>query len=68
MIVKVEFNEPNVSIEDIFPGDLAEAQLLEREKGKQKGKESETYTYFIKVRRLGPDLLAAAGGCVSLPC
>ena len=68
MIVKVEFNEPNVSIEDMFPADLAEVQLLEHEKRKQKGKESETYTYFTKVRRLGPDLIAAAGGCVSLPC
>ena len=32
MILRVEFNEPNVSIEDIFPNDLVEAQLLEHEK------------------------------------
>jgi len=32
MILRVEFNEPNVSIKDIFPDDLAEVQLLEHEK------------------------------------
>ena len=32
MILRVEFNEPNVSIENIFPNDLVEAQLLEHEK------------------------------------
>ena len=62
MIVRVEFNEPNVSIEDIFGDDLAEVQILEHEKGK----ESETYTYFIKVLRPGPDV-ATVGGYVSLP-
>jgi len=62
MILRVEFNEPNVSIEDIFGDDLAEVQILEHEKGK----ESETYTYFIKVLRPGPDV-ATVGGYVSLP-
>ncbi|HXY86860.1 MAG TPA: helix-turn-helix domain-containing protein [Candidatus Acidoferrales bacterium] len=62
MILRVEFNEPNVSIEDMFPDDLAEVQLLEREKEK----ESEIYTYFIKVLRPGPDLTAMRG-YVSLP-
>jgi len=62
MILRVEFNEPNVSIEDVFPGDLTEVQLLEHEKEK----ESEIYTYFIKILRPGPDL-TAVGGYVSLP-
>jgi len=62
MILRVEFNEPNVSIEDVFPGDLTEVQLLEHEKEK----ESEIYTYFIKVLRPGPDL-TAVGVYVSLP-
>ena len=62
MILRVKFNEPNVSIEDMFPDDLAEVQLLEREKEK----ESEIYTYFIKVLRPGPDLTAMRG-YVSLP-
>ena len=56
MILKVEFNEPDVRVEDVFPGDLTEVQLLENEKG--------TYTYFIKMPRLGSDLTA---GYVSLP-
>jgi hypothetical protein len=56
MILKVEFNEPDVRVEDVFPGDLTEVQLLENEKG--------TYTYFIKMPRLGSDL---ADGYVSLP-
>ncbi|HXY88787.1 MAG TPA: helix-turn-helix domain-containing protein [Candidatus Acidoferrales bacterium] len=66
MILRVEFNEPNVSIENIFPNDLVEAQLLEHEKERKKGKECETYTYFIKAPRPGPDL-TAAGVYVSLP-
>ena len=56
MILKVEFNEPDVQVEDVFPGDLTEVQLLENVKG--------TYTYFIKMPRLGSDLTA---GYVSLP-
>ncbi len=35
MILRVEFNEPNVSIEDMFPDDLAEVQLLEHERKKE---------------------------------
>jgi len=66
MILRVEFNEPNVSIEDIFPNDLVEAQLLEHEKEREKGKECEIYTYFIKAPRPGPDL-TAVGVYVSLP-
>jgi len=66
MILRVEFSEPNVSIEEVFPGDLAEVQLLEREKGKERGKESEFYTYFIKTLRPRPDI-TAVGGYVSLP-
>jgi len=62
MILRVEFNEPNVSIEDIFGDDLAEVQILEHEKEK----EDRTYTYFIKVLRPGPDV-ATVGGYVSLP-
>jgi hypothetical protein len=58
MIVKVEFNEPDVRVEDLFPDNLTEVQLLEHEK------ESGTYTYFIKTPRLGSDLTA---GYVSLP-
>ena len=41
MILRVEFNEQNVSIEDIFPDDLIEAQILERERGRGQEKESE---------------------------
>jgi len=62
MILRVEFNEPNISIEDVFPGDLTEVQLLEHEKEK----ENEMYTYFIKILRPGPDL-TAVGVYVSLP-
>lgn len=60
MILRVEFNEPNVSIEGIFGDDLAEVQLLEHEK------ENGTYTYFIKVLRPEPDV-ARGGEYVSLP-
>jgi hypothetical protein len=31
MILRVELNEPNGSIEDLFRGDLAEVQLLEQD-------------------------------------
>ena len=62
MILRVEFNEPEVSIEDVFHGDLVEVQLLEYEKEK----ESEIYTYFIRVLRPGRDLTAEEG-YVSLP-
>ena len=62
MILRVEFNEPNVSIEGMFSDDLAEVQLLEHEKEKENG----TYTYFIKILRPGPDV-ATVGGYVSLP-
>ena len=66
MILRVEFNEPNVSIEEILRDDLAEVKLLEQEKEKEK----EIYTYFIKVKpaqaiRGGPDL-EAVGGYFSL--
>ncbi len=64
MILRVEFNEPNISIEDIFRDDLAEIQLLEHETGKEQ--ENRTYTYFIKTLRSGPDV-TAVGGYVSLP-
>jgi len=66
MILRVEFNEPDISIEDIFPNDLAEVQLLENEKRKGEGEESETYTYFIKTVRQRPNLTAVKG-YVSLP-
>ena len=66
MILRVEFNEPDISIEDIFPDDLAEVQILEHEKGKEDGKESETYTYFVKILSPRPDL-TAVGGYISLP-
>jgi len=66
MILKVEFNEPNVSIEEILRDDLAEVKILEQEKEKER----EIYTYFIKVKpaqaiRGGPDL-EAVGGYFSL--
>jgi len=66
MILRVELNEPDISIEDIFPDDLAEVQILEHEKGKEDGKESETYTYFVKILSPRPDL-TAVGGYISLP-
>ena len=67
MIVRVEFNEPNVSIEDILRHHLPEVQLLEQEKENER----EIYTYFIKAKpaqaiRGGPDL-EALGGYFSLP-
>jgi len=66
-ILRVEFNEPNVSIEDLFGDDLAEVKILQQEKEKER----EIYTYFIKVKpaqaiRGGPDL-TAGGGYLSLP-
>ena len=65
MILKVEFNEPNVSIEELFGDELIAAQLLEHEK------ETETYTYFIRAKPAqsvqgGLDV-AAGGGYLSLP-
>ena len=67
LILRVEFNEPNISIEDLFRDDLIAAQLLEHEK--EKGRE--IYTYFIKVKPArvvhdGTDL-TAGGGYFSLP-
>ena len=66
MILRMEFNEPNVSIEDLFGDELIEAQLLDREK--EKGRE--TYTYFIKAKsaqaiRGEPDLTAVGGVLLS---
>ena len=67
MILRVEFNEPNVSTEDLFGDELIEVQLLDREK--EKGRE--IYTYFIKVKpaeaiHRGADF-KAVGGYFSLP-
>ena len=42
VIARVEFNKPDIRIEDVFPNDLVETQLLEHEK------ENGVYTYFIK--------------------
>jgi len=67
IILKVEFNEQNVSIEDVFCDDLIAAQLLEHEK--EKGRE--IYTYFIKVKpaRSVQDGInfTGGGGYFSLP-
>jgi hypothetical protein len=67
IVLKVEFNEPNISIEELFRDDLIAAQLLEHEK--EKGRE--IYTYFIKVKpaRSVPDGInfTAGGGYFSLP-
>jgi len=68
-ILRVEFNEPNIIIEEIFRDRLIEAQILEQEKEKKTGRE--VYTYFIKARpplaiRRGPEPKAAAG-YLSLP-
>jgi len=65
IILRVEFNEPNISIEDLFRDDLITAQLLEQEK------EGRIYTYFIRAKSAqsvqgGPDL-TASGGYFSLP-
>ena len=65
MILRVEFNKPNVSIEGIFGHNVIEAQLLEQEK------ENGAYIYFVKVKpsqaiRKVLDL-KAIGGYVSLP-
>jgi len=64
IIARVEFNEPSVSIEDVFPGKLTEIQVLEHEEGHDKG--HGIYTCFIKSLRPRPDL-TAVGGFVSLP-
>jgi hypothetical protein len=68
-ILRVEFNEPNVSIEEIFRDRLIEAQILEQEREKKTARE--IYTYFIKARpplaiRRGPEPKAAEG-YLSLP-
>jgi predicted DNA binding protein len=67
MVLRVEFNKPNVSIEDVLRDHLIEAQLLEQEKEK----ENETYTYFVKAKpsqaiHEGPDL-TTDGGYLFLP-
>ena len=46
LIARVEFNKPDVSIEDVFRNGLIEAQLLDREKEKENG----ISTYFIKAK------------------
>jgi len=43
LIARVEFNKPNVSIEELFGDDLAEVQLLEQEK-------EGACIYFIKAK------------------
>jgi len=68
-ILRVEFNEPNASIEEVFRDRLIEAQILEQEKGKKT--EREVCTYFIKARpplaiRRRPEH-KTAGGYLSLP-
>ena len=65
LIARVEFNKPDVRIEDAFPDGFAEAQILEQEK------EGRICTYFIKARpvqpvRGEPDP-TANGGYLSLP-
>ncbi|HXY87049.1 MAG TPA: helix-turn-helix domain-containing protein [Candidatus Acidoferrales bacterium] len=65
MILRVEFNDPDVSIEELFGDDLTEVQLLEREI------ENGICTYFIKAKppqaiRGGFDL-KAIGGYFSSP-
>jgi predicted DNA binding protein len=71
MIGRVEFNEPNVRIEDVLRDDLIVAQLLEHEKVKENKKEREIYTYFIKVKPTqsvsGGTDFAEGGGYLSLP-
>jgi len=69
VILRVEFNEPNVSIEDVFRDDLTEVQLLDCEEGREK--ENGIYTYFIKIRptqTISEEFdLSAVGGYLSLP-
>jgi len=65
LIARVEFNKPDVSIEDVLSDDVSDVHLLEHEK------ESGAYVYFIKARpaqsvHRGTDL-AAGGGYFSLP-
>jgi len=65
LILRVEYNESDVSIEDIFRDELIAAQLLEYEK--EKG----IYTYFIKTKpaqftQRGTDF-TIVGGYFSLP-
>ena len=38
VILRVEFNEPNISIEGMHGDDLAEVQLLEHEKERERAK------------------------------
>ncbi len=65
LIARVEFNKPDVRIEDVLRYAKIKAQLLDQEK------ESGICTYFIKVEptqaiQVGPDL-TADGGYFSLP-
>jgi len=64
LIARVEFNKPDVRIEDAFPDGFAEAQILEQEK------EGRICTYFIKARPVQPvrgEPDPTANGRVSLP-
>jgi predicted DNA binding protein len=65
LIAKVEFNEPDVSIEDVLRADAVDVHLLEHER--EKG----IYTYFIRARPSqsvhGGTDLGAGGGYFSLP-
>ena len=64
LIARVEFNKPDVRIEDAFPDGFAEAQILEQEK------EGRIRTYFIKARPVQPvrgEPDPTANGRVSLP-
>jgi hypothetical protein len=68
LIARVEFNKPDVSIEDLFRNDLVEVevQLLEQKKEKEREEENEICTYFIKAKPTqtipnGLDLTAIRG-------
>jgi len=67
MILRVEFNEPNVNMEEILRHHLAEVKLLEQEKENER----EICTYFVKTNPAqaihdGPNF-TTVGGYFSLP-
>ena len=67
MILRVEFNEPNVNMEEVLRHHLAEVKLLEQEKENER----EICTYFVKTNPAqaihdGADF-TTVGGYFSLP-
>ena len=69
VIARVEFNKPNVSIEDLFRNDLVEVEVQLLEQEKERDEENEICTYFIKATQTIPNGLdlTAIRGYISPP-